>query len=136
MHRTEFRKTIGEQANQKFMAATQAKLQECINAGENAFSSIQKLSDQIYGSAEMDTEQKEVKSEVKIPFKSKSAIAKESGLRKAYRKKKVINEIAGTDAARLARRTYIKAKRRGQINKKASERKERAPRKNRAITAK
>ena len=135
-HRTEFRQTIGEEAAKKQMEETQAKLQQCIQSGTNIFESMQKLSDQMYGTGDgsgdaTKDEKMEGKSENKIPLRSRR---KEKEFQR-YRKK-AIRAIAGTDAARLARKAISKAKRRGEYAKgkfveKTSERKERAPRKNR-----
>lgn len=137
-HRTEFRQTIGEDAAKKQMEVTQAKLQECVQSGNNVFDSIQKLSEQFYGGDDesgdvinADVAMSEGKSEDKIPIKHR-----QNNVRKAYRKKKAIAAIPGSDAARMARKTVNRAKRRGQMKHgnivaKKIVTKERAPRKNR-----
>jgi hypothetical protein len=46
MHRSEFRKTIGEEARKQQMEVTQAKLKECINKGSmNSFERLSAMLD-------------------------------------------------------------------------------------------
>jgi len=143
-NRTEFRNTIGAQAAKEQMDVVQAKLQECINSGTNAFSSIQKLSDQIWNN-EMPTDDNEVSAtgdeEMKTESTAKKSSFKHVPIRKAYKKKKhAIRALPGSDAARMARRFVAREKRRGRISHgvpvvKERAAKKRAPRKNRIAQA-
>mmetsp|Transcript_9435 Transcript_9435/g.14026 ORF Transcript_9435/g.14026 Transcript_9435/m.14026 type:complete len:167 (+) Transcript_9435:76-576(+) len=132
-HRTEFRRTIGEEAAQKQMSIVQQKLQECISTGpDTAVSTMQRLSKKLFGEdsvsdhESMDAAAGEVavdtdvamvgdddgKREDKIAHKKASSLVK-----KSYRRKRPIDAIPGTDAARLARKMVNKAKRRGKMSR-------------------
>lgn len=141
-HRTEFRRTVGEDAAQKQMSIVQQKLQECISTGpETAVSSMQRLSKKLYGEDGMasdnndnesmveevvdtDTAMVDGKKEDKIAHKKASSLVKRS-----YRRKKTIDAIPGTDAARMARQIVNKAKRRGRMTRGQFVSKSSAPRK-------
>lgn len=129
-HRSEFRRTIGEDAAQATMATVQAKLQECVARGSmNSFerlSAILETTDVVNATSTgggspngvpaidaMDTStitgaviESGTKSSNKIPAKKRSRM-----------KKQVIPNYVGSTGATLARKEVTKMKRRGQLKK-------------------